>query len=275
LLADLHCHTTASDGSLPAVELVDRAIEREVELLAITDHDTLDGYLSAKAHADASNIRLISGIEFSSTWGKMGVHIVGLHVDVENPELQAAVVSQKAARHQRGKLIGERLANKGFDDVYVGAKAIAGESQIGRPHFAQFMVQQGYVSDIKQAFKRYLGAGKIGDVKATWPAMKTVVEWIVQSGGVAVLAHPMHYKITNTKLRALVTDFKEAGGMAIEVVSGLLPNDRVQYLAELAQKFEMHASCGSDFHHPDTPWGDIGRMSPLPVSCKPVWHLFE
>tara|TARA_R110000868_G_scaffold296644_1_gene556899 strand:- start:12081 stop:12908 length:828 start_codon:yes stop_codon:yes gene_type:complete len=275
LLADLHCHTTASDGGLPASELVLRALDRGVELLAITDHDTLDGYLAVQAQGLPPHIDLIPGIEFSSTWGNTGVHIVGLNLDVQHPQLLAGVAQQKAARLLRAEMIGQRLAKKGYSGCFEGASAIAGDSQLGRPHFAQFLVAQGHVNSVQQAFKRYLGAGKIGDVKATWADMGTVVEWITASGGVAVLAHPLHYKMTATKLRALIGDFQEAGGQAIEVSSGVLPNDKVQHIAQLAQQFGLYASCGSDFHHPDAQWGDIGKMSPLPSHCQPVWQLWQ
>ena len=274
MLVDLHCHTTASDGGLHAVDLVDRAIDRGVELLAITDHDTLDGYKAGKRYAQEQGLNLVSGIELSCTWGRMNVHIVGLNVDVDNISLQEAVSNQQLARAQRGHLIGERLSKRGIASAYEGAKTIAGDSQIGRPHFAEYMVQQGYVTDVKQAFKKYLGAGKPGDVKAVWPGMQNVVRWICDSGGIAVLAHPLHYKLTSTKLRALIGDFKDSGGKAIEVVSGVLPADKVQHIATLAEQFELYASCGSDFHHPDTQWGDIGKMSPLPKSVQPVWELF-
>ncbi|MCR8923345.1 PHP domain-containing protein [Dasania sp. GY-MA-18] len=275
MLVDLHCHTTASDGGMPASELVLRAVDRGVELLAITDHDTLDGYLAVQEQSCSSSIDLMPGIEFSSVWGKTGVHIVGLNMDVQHPQLLAGVAQQKLARQQRAEMIGQRLAKKGYQGCYQGAQALAGSSQLGRPHFAQYLVNQGYVSSMQQAFKRYLGAGKVGDVKATWADMATVVQWITASGGVAVLAHPLHYKMTATKLRALISDFKAAGGQAIEVVSGVLPNDKVQHLAQLAQQFELYASCGSDFHHPDTQWGDIGKMSPLPSQCQPVWQLWQ
>ena len=274
MLADLHCHTTASDGGLPAITLVDRAIERGVELLSITDHDTLDGYLAAKQHAQARGLSLVSGIELSSTWAKLNVHVVGLQVDVQSPQLLEAVAKQKVARQQRARMIGQRLEKKGCANAYEGALQIAGDSQIGRPHFAQFLVAEGYVSSIRQAFKKYLGAGKPGDVKAIWPEMQQVVRWIVDSGGIPVLAHPLHYKLTATKLRAMISDFKAAGGLAIEVVSGVLPNDKVKYVAQLAEQFDLHASCGSDFHHPDSLWSDIGKMSDLPKHLTPVWDLF-
>lgn len=272
---DLHCHTTASDGALSPSELLQLAIANHIELLAITDHDSLAGYHQAKAELDQHELHLLSGIELSSQWANMSVHVVGLNFDSTHPVMQQAVVEQGERRKQRAMMIAERLAKKGFLGAYDAAVALAGTGQVGRPHFAQFLVDKGYVSSIQQAFKRYLGAGKIGDVKAIWPTMAEVVEWIVAAGGVAVLAHPLHYNITATKRRALTADFKAAGGQAMEVVSGLQTPEKTAYLADLADAFELYASCGSDFHSHVGGWGDLGKMSPLPERCRPVWALWE
>lgn len=272
---DLHCHTTASDGALSPRELLQLAITNHIELLAITDHDSLAGYHQAQAEVDQYGLHLLSGIELSSQWSKMSVHVVGLNIDVTHPVMQQAVVEQGERRKQRAVIIAERLEKKGFLGAYDAAVALAGAGQVGRPHFAQFLVEKGHVSSIQQAFKRYLGAGKIGDVKAIWPTMAEVVDWIVVAGGVAVLAHPLHYKITATKRRALTADFKAAGGRAIEVVSGLQTPEKTAYLADLADAFDLYASCGSDFHRHAGDWADLGKMSPLPQRCRPVWALWE
>lgn len=267
---DFHCHTTASDGSLSPAELVARAQQMGVDCLAITDHDTMDGYLEARQLQDLT-LSLVAGVELSCIWGKSLVHVVGLNVDADCPSLKALLSKQQNARVQRAQLIGERLAKLGFEGAYDYAAKLAGDSQIGRPHFARFLLDKGYVSSINQAFKRYLGAGKVGDVKLTWPHVSEVVQWIKGSGGTAVLAHPLHYKMTATKLRALLTDFAAAGGAALEVINGKQTGDKTRYLSELCEQFGLAASLGSDFHTIGPAWSELGQMGKLPAGCQPVW----
>ena len=273
--ADLHCHSLASDGALTPAEVVARAHANGVQMLALTDHDTLRGLSQAESEAASLNLELVSGIELSSQWSGVGIHIVGLAVDTKNAQLLHAVGKQEVARETRAREIGRRLGKKGFEAAYEGAKRIAGESQIGRPHFARFLVEQGYVLDQETAFNKYLGAGKIGDVKSQWPSINEIVSWIHTAGGYAVLAHPDKYKLTRMKLRRLLTDFKAAGGDALEVVSGQQNRDITSYYTRLCEEFEFYASCGSDFHHPSNAWCDLGKFQDLPKTCKPVWELWS
>lgn len=273
MLADLHTHTCASDGELSPEALLHRAVEQGVAMLAITDHDTMDGYL--KAAESVNGLSLISGVEFSCVWGKILIHVVGLKVDHRESELAAGLARQKVARDQRGQLIGEKLAKLGFAGAYEGASKLAAGGQVGRPDFAHFLMQEGHVSSFNQAFKKYLGAGKPGDVKTLWPDLTEVVRWITASGGVAVIAHPQRYKMTATKLRALIKDFKTAGGQAIEVISGQPDRQIIATMVKLCEQFELLASIGSDFHRPGAPWSELGCCGELPVSVKPVWSHWE
>ena len=272
MIADLHTHTTASDGILRPDELVSRAKLHGVDLLAITDHDTLAGLPLAQEVAIANDIRLITGIELSCLWQGRGIHIVGLNVDLKNEKLLAGVEQQGIVREKRAKIIAERLDKAGIKGSYEGAKAIAGEGEIGRPHFAQYLVQTGAVRSAEQAFKRYLGAGKAGDVKQDWPEISQAVAWIHAAGGRAVVAHPVKYKLTRTKLRELLTDFKACGGDAIEVISGLQTPNITRDMGLLCQQFELLASCGSDFHSPNAGWQALGGFGKLAPELKPVWH---
>lgn len=252
---DLHCHTTVSDGHLTPLELLQRAEEQSVQLLAITDHDTVGAYQQL-LDVDSS-VALVSGIELSSQWANMSVHIVGLGIDLSSSDLQDFVAEQQSAREQRGEMIAKNLVKKGLPDLLPAAKEIAGVSQLGRPHFAQAMIDKEIVKTQQAAFKRYLGAGKAGDVKASWPHISEVVEKITAFGGVAILAHPLHYKITQTKRRALIADFKAVGGEAIEVISGRQSSQETDYLKDLCYRFQLEYSCGSDFHRP-SPWSELG-----------------
>jgi len=273
VIFDLHCHTHFSDGLLSPEAVVARAKERGVAVLAITDHDTIAALGIAQKAALGAGITLISGIEFSSQWGKGGVHIVGLGVDVNSPTLMAAVKFQEEARTARALAIADRLSKAGFPGALLGAQEIAGNATLGRPHFAQYLVAIGAVKNINAAFKKYLGTGKSADVKYQWPLMDQVIGWIHAAGGVAVLAHPAKYELTRTKMCALVDSFVAAGGDALEVISGLQPAALTEDLLRIAKARSLYASCGSDFHFPDQPWQDLGGFGKLPAQAKPVWEL--
>ncbi len=270
---DLHCHSHFSDGILSPEMLVSRAKEREVNVLALTDHDTIAGLFLAQQAADECGIILINGIEFSSQWGKGGVHIVGLGLKLESQSLKDAIDHQNHARVCRAEQIASRLAKAGIGGALEGAQAIAGEAVVGRPHFAQYLVNIGAVNNINSAFKKYLGSGKSADVKYQWPDMPTVVNWIHAAEGVAVLAHPCKYDLTRTKMCALIKDFTQAGGDALEVISGMQASAITEDLAGIAAVNNLASSCGSDFHSPNQPWQDLGNFSNLPARCKPVWQL--
>lgn len=270
---DLHCHSHFSDGILSPEMLVARAKEREVDVLALTDHDTIAGLSLAQKAAAECGITLINGIEFSSQWGKGGVHIVGLGFKLDSPELIAAIEAQNAARSGRAEQIAAKLAKAGITGSLEGAQALAGDAFVGRPHFAQYLVSVGAVSNINAAFKKYLGTGKSADVKYQWPNMVTIIEWIHAAGGVAVLAHPCKYDLTRTKMCALIKDFAAAGGDALEVVSGMQAHPVTEDLAKIAAANNLAASCGSDFHMPGQAWQELGCFPKLPDSCRPVWSL--
>lgn len=270
---DLHTHSHCSDGKLSPQALVELAKASGVTVLALTDHDTINGIEEAQLAA-ANDITLIPGIEFSAQWNGRGIHIVGLQVDIHSPALQAAVEQQSQARITRATTIAARLEKVGIKGALAGAQHYANGGAIGRPHFAQYMIEKGYVTNFAQAFKKYLGAGKTGDVKEGWPPIETIVEWIVSSGGIAVLAHPDKYDLTRTKLYALLQDFVDAGGRALEVVSGHQNSSVTDKLARAAKDFSLLASCGSDFHSPGQPWQALGKYSPMPKSCEPVWNEF-
>ena len=274
---DLHTHTKCSDGSLPVTELIDLAIERGITHLAITDHDTVKAHLQLAANNKSykdDKINIIKGIELSSQWNNMGIHIVGLNIDVNSTAIKAAVAHQTQLRLQRVKTIAKKLTQRGFPDITQGATKLAGDSQIGRPHIAQYMVEEGMVSNVGQAFNKYLGAGKVGDVSNIWPDLEKVVEWINAAGGIAVLAHPSRYKMTRTKRRRLMADFADAGGQAIEVCAGNQVPGVAEEMAALCSEFDFHASVGSDFHNPNYKWVKLGQYPKLPISCRPVWELF-
>jgi predicted metal-dependent phosphoesterase TrpH len=274
VLIDFHTHTNASDGALAPCEVVDRALARKIDLLAITDHDTVAGYRAAAAHYTPipGGMRLIQGIEFSCRWSGTTVHVVGLGVDCEHTAMLEGLAMLAQARRDRGQKIGSRLQALGFAGALQGALAEAGDSQLGRPHFAAWMVAQGHVKDHGQAFHKYLGQGKTGDVKAFWPELAQVTRWIEASGGAAIIAHPLKYRFTRMKLRRLVVDFMDAGGSGIEVLSGYQSADQTTQLKRLAAEFALEVSVGSDFHR-DGPYSpQLGVELPQLEGLRGVWE---
>ncbi|KXO10330.1 PHP domain-containing protein [Marinobacter excellens] len=272
---DLHCHSTASDGALTPEDLVARAAEQGVSHLALTDHDTIAGLAQARARGQELGLSLISGVELSCVWRSHTIHVVGLDFDEADSAFLEALAQQNENRWQRARLIADRLARLKVDGLLEKATALAGGDVPGRPHFAQVLVNAEVVPKTAHAFKRYLGSGKPGDVKACWPELSEVVQWITDAGGIAVLAHPRKYRLTATRLRELTADFRRAGGRAIEVsVSGQSSGD-LGFVAELARREQLLASQGSDFHFPGAPWCELGRIMKMPEGLEPVWHHFR
>ena len=173
------------------------------------------------------------------------------------------------------KEIAKRLAAKGMPDALAGAQAI--QAALGdslnapaRPHFAQFLVNAGHVRDHAEAFRKWLGAGKIGDVKQHWPSFDDTMAVLTQAKASISLAHLYHYNFTRTKRRRLVQDFVNAGGHAIEVVNGMQPAEQVGTLSILAREFNLKVTAGSDFHLPRQ-WSELGKYRAIPDDLTPLF----
>lgn len=271
---DLHTHSTASDGRLTPSELVYRSVEAGVEVMALTDHDGTGGLQEARMAATDADIHFINGIELSVTWNNRTIHIVGLNFDPEFAALQAGIDSLQNFRETRAREIASKLEKAGIKGAYEGAQRFSGGQMLGRMHFANFLVDAGHSKNVRHVFKHYLVNNKPGHVKGDWASLEDAVSWITGAGGIAVIAHPARYKLTRTKLRHLIKDFIAAGGQAIEVLSGSHDVNETQTMAAHAKDFNLYASVGSDFHDPDFPWIQLGKMPPLPRQCQPVWDLF-
>ncbi len=273
MIFDLHSHTLCSDGSLAPPALIARAIDSGVDVLAITDHDTLDAYEGLSLAQ--GRLQLVAGIEFSTQWQSTGIHVLGLNVDLDSDAVQAGVRYQTEARRARARRIGEILGKMGIPDAFAGAAALAQGDYIGRPHFARYLVNSGKARSIEDAFRKFVGDGKAGDVKQHWADLPQVVQWIRDAGGIAVLAHPLKYKLTRTKLKRLLADFVHVGGQGLEVVSGQQNPQQTAGMGQLCEQLNLLASCGSDFHAPDTRWAELGAFAPLPARVTPVWERFS
>ena len=274
VLIDFHTHSSASDGALTPVELLDRAQAAGIDMFAITDHDSMAGYREAAEYcaAGAVSVQLVPGTELSCQWSGCTVHVVGLGIDCDHPAMVDALGILDKARQDRGATIARRLEGFGFKGALAGAIEEAGQSQLGRPHFAHWLVREGHVPDHNKAFDKYLGQGKPGDVKTFWPELETVTRWIVDAGGVAVLAHPLKYRFTRMKLRRLVTAFQAVGGEAIEISSGRQSADQVRQLRQIALEFELEVSLGSDFHRDFPHSAGLGVELPRLHGLRGVWQ---
>ncbi len=271
---DLHSHSLVSDGSLSPTELVLRAHEQGLTALALTDHDTTAGYKEAQVAANKINLNLIAGIELSVSWQGKAFHIVGLNIDPDYPPLLEATNRLQTVRRERAEKIADKLEKKHIPDAYAAVTKAAGNGMVTRTHFADFLVSQFHVASQQEAFDRYLAKGKPAYVATVWAELELAVSWITQSGGVAVLAHPLRYKLTPKWMSRLLSAFKQAGGQGIEVVTGRCNADEIKLVADYANRFDLAGSVGSDFHSPSNQWVELGRLAPLPANIKPVWELF-
>ena len=272
-MIDLHTHSKVSDGTLSPIELVSLAASRGVKTLALTDHDSVAGLAEARAAA-TGDLHLVDGVEISVSWENKTVHVVGLDVDPDHPTLTAGLARLQEVRDVRARKIGERLEAKGIAGAYAGAMALAGQAKPTRTHFARFLHQAGHVKDEAQAYKKWLGRGKPATVSAEWASLEEAIDWIHGAGGQAVLAHPFRYGITRSWLIKVLTAFKQAGGDGMEVVSGRGNRDEFHTALHLAQRFDLAASVGSDFHAP-APYSQPGVDAVLPAGIVPVWSRFQ
>jgi len=273
---DLHCHSTVSDGLLSPTEVVSLAVKGGVDVLALTDHDDTAGLQEARTAAESHGIRLISGVEISVSWDHLTVHIVGLNIDPTHPELAEGLMKVRGGRLERARKMADGLAAAGIPGAFEGALSFASSDQmIGRTHFARYIVEQGKARNVSAVFKRYLVKGKPGYVSHRWAELGEAISWIRAAGGIAVLAHPGRYKVGSAGLRALLEDFKNLGGEAIEVVTSNHTQVQVHRFADYAQHYGLLASRGSDYHGPGESFTLPGRLGPLPSICKPVWQAWS
>lgn len=275
LNADLHCHSTASDGWLAPADVIRRAHANGVELLALTDHDTLAGLDEAFGTARELGLNLVAGVEISVTHAGDTVHIVGLNVSPSNPVLLAGLASVREGRSERARRIASALEQVGIEGALEGAGRFAHNPEmIGRAHFARHIVARGLQPDVGSVFRHYLAKGKPGYVDHEWARLSDAVSWIRAAGGIAVIAHPARYRRTSLQMDALFDDFVACGGEGVEVVSGSHTSDEVSRFAGYARRYGLLASRASDFHGVNESASDLGGCAPLPAGVEPVWTRF-
>jgi predicted metal-dependent phosphoesterase TrpH len=275
--ADLHCHSRFSDGLLAPAELVRRAYANGVDLLALTDHDETGGLAEARAVAGELGLRFIDGVEISVSWGDdTTLHIVALDIDPRNTALIDGLAQVRSGRDERAAQLGAELDKVGIHGAHQGALRFVGNpALVSRSHFARYIVEMGHAKDVKSVFDHWLAKGKPGYVAHSWATLSQALGWISGAGGVAVIAHPGRYRLSNKELRRMLVEFRELGGEGIEVLSGSHGEDEVNEFARYAREFGFLASRASDFHGPGESRIDLGKLPQLPADLTPVWRKFR
>ncbi len=274
--ADLHCHSSVSDGTLSPEALAQRARERGVELWALTDHDEIGGQQRARDAALALGLPYLTGTEISVSFCGQTVHIVGLGFDADDAALAQGLAATRGGRRERALEMAESLAQAGIRGSFEGALKYVGNPElISRTHFARYLVETGVCADTGEVFRRFLTEGKPGFVPHRWATLRDAVRWITDAGGAAVIAHPARYRFTANEEHALFTEFKAHGGCGVEVVTGSHSAAEAVRYGEAAQEYGLAASRGSDFHSPDESHTDLGALPELPGQLTPVWELLQ
>lgn len=273
LNADLHCHSTVSDGTLAPDQLAARAQSRGVQLWALTDHDSVDGVALAREAALDLGMGFLAGTEISVSFAGESVHIVGLGFDAADAALVAGLAAIRAGRLQRARDMAADLARAGIPGAFEGALAyVDAPESISRTHFARFLVERGVCADVGEVFRRFLVEGKPGFVPHRWARLRDAVRWITAAGGIAVVAHPARYRFSPTLEYALFSEFTAHGGQGVEVMVGAHSEAEHRHYAAIAAEFGLTASRGSDFHDPVESRVDLGALPDLPGTLEPVWE---
>ena len=267
---DLHNHSYCSDGVLSPTEVVRLAKEQECDIFALTDHDTTDGLVEAKIEAGKLGLEFVPGVEVSAMWSNMTIHILGLGIDVNNKVLQAGLKQHQEFRAIRALKMARGLGGAGVVNAMEKTQAVAKRSMITRTHFAQMLIQEGICKDMKSVFKRFLTGKKPGGVKSEWAQYDEVISWIHTAGGVAVLAHPLRYRMTSTKVKRMMNDLAVNGCDGVEVVTGSSSSDEITLISEWASELGLLASSGSDYHGWPNQRVCIGRLQDLPNQSKNI-----
>ena len=246
---DLHIHSTASDGALSPEEVVGESVRRGLSVIALTDHDTVNGVAPALAAAEAfPGLRVVPGVELSTDVAQGEVHILGYFIDYSDGELLARLERMRNSRRERAQEMIARLGDLGVNIDWSRVQEIAGEGSVGRPHLAQAMVEGGYVGSLKEAFNSYIGRGGPAYVERRKLTPAAAVELILRVRGLPVLAHPL----TVADPETLVIELKAAGLIGIEAYYKDYSAADVGKLLSLAESHQLAVTGGSDYHGLDT-----------------------
>lgn len=256
---DFHTHSTASDGRLTPTELVELVASQGVQYHALTDHDSTEGVAEARVAADRhANYHLIPGVEFGTDIEGAEIHMLGLFLSPDDPELQSILKELRDGRLDRGEGIVNKLREQGKMIEWSRVQEIAGDAAVGRPHIAQALVEAGYVKKVADAFDTLIGRNGTAYVERRKMAPADAVEFILARGGLACWAHPADMGITNEQVEPILKGLKAAGMQAMEVFYKDYSPKTVEFLHELTKKYDLLPLGGSDYH------GIFGNEERLP-----------
>jgi predicted metal-dependent phosphoesterase TrpH len=257
---DLHLHTTASDGTMSPAELVRYAQEKGLKVIAITDHDTIEGLSEGIQEGNKVGLEVIPGVELSADAPTGTMHLLGYYIDPDSSELADKLRVLQQARMERNLKMVEKLRALGISLELSEVKAAPEHGQIGRPHFAYTMVQKGYAQNIQDAFDRYLGKGRPAYVEKFRFSPAEAMDFIRKAGGITVLAHPFTLKQAEPQdFEALIRELKEKGLDGIEVYYPEHSDGQKRLYRDVAQKYGLVISAGSDFHGLTKDEADLGE----------------
>ena len=269
---DLHNHSYYSDGVFSPTEVVRLADEADCNLFALTDHDTTDGLAEAQQMADELSVNLVSGVEISALLRNMTIHIVGLGIDINNDILQKGLNYNQRLREERAEKIALGLRRAGITDALEKTQELSKTDMITRTHFAQMLIREGYCKDMKSVFRRFLTGKKPGASRVEWRSFDEVVGWIHAAGGLAVIAHPFRYRMTQTKIKNMLIEFKEVLGDGVEVVTATSTDEEITLSNQWAKEYKLLSSCGSDYHGWPNQRIQIGCLRDLPNLDNAIWR---
>jgi len=249
-MIDLHTHSTASDGKLSPSELMRHAQAVGIDVIALTDHDTVSGLEEASREAERIGIEFIPGVEISAEYNPGTMHMLGYFVDPGNRKLTQTLAWLRGGRDVRNQIILEKLEELGCPLEWEKVEALAGGESVGRPHIATAMVNMGYVGSFKEAFDRYLGKGAAAYTDRIKMTPEIAIECILSAGGLPVLAHPQTLSLPNEELAVLLGDLTSLGLAGIEVYYYSHSQEETALYESLAQRYELAVTGGTDFHGP-------------------------
>jgi 3',5'-nucleoside bisphosphate phosphatase len=261
---DLHIHTTASDGKFAPSEIVRKAWEQGMLYIAICDHDSIEGVIPARETSwNLPGITVLGGVEINTDIPDGELHILGYLFDHDNSELKSTLISLRDSRVERAKKMIEKLKTMGVNISYRRVREIAGKGSVGRPHIAQAMLEQGYISTLREAFFKYISRGGPAYVERDKITPADAIRLIVRAGGIPVLAHPL----TSENPELFLPELISSGLAGLEVYYGSYSQDQINLLQGLADKYHLISTGGSDFHGLDAmnepPLGTVE----VPLDC--------
>ncbi len=254
---DMHMHSKGSDGTFDYKEIIDLAIKKELEIISITDHDNLNVQKDALEYSKKKNIKYIPGVEISTEYPNM-LDVLGYGIDLNNVLLNESLKEIQDYRIKRNDLMVEKLNGLGLTIDLLEVKDVAGSDIIGRPHIARVLMNKGYVNTMEEAFNIYLGNNKKAFVPKIKLKPENAIDIITKAGGKAVLAHPKYITNSNDRLNSLIRKFKDAGLWGIEAYYSKHRQADIDKFKNLAIKFELNITAGSDFHGNNKPEIDLG-----------------